>query len=497
MPSDPYSPQPDDRAAQDEAFARAFAPPSPQADPPYGAPPQNPYAPPSPFQDAVPPFGAPQDVAAQDEALARAFAPPSQTVPLSTAPPQPGLPGAVPPGPVPPGAVPVAPWGSGGWGQPGPGYPGWQQPVGPPTAWSGYAIASFVLGVLGLACCMWVGAIAFGVAALRTVKARNERGRGLAIAGISLGGLWAVVLAVVMVLGVVFGDRDPLDGPYETDDTGRTSVSGVYDLAVGECFVKLGSGKGEDVTDVETVDCSEPHYGEVFANPRLTAFVYPGKDRVVADARKSCADALFDYAPDSWAISEDLELHFFYPDQETWALDDDHYATCFLTDTSSFAKGSARQDRTALNEAQLAYLRAENRIDRAFDEQPDAKPAEDPAAYRAWALTLSVAVDREIDDLGKRDWGGVASGPVGALKGELKQALTHLRAARTATDPKVMEQELAKGEELLGFERPEAVRAALGLATGDGPGNSGKGGPNKPGGTRTDRPAPVSDLRPA
>ena len=70
MPSDPYSPQPDDRAAQDEAFSRAFAPPSPQADPPYGAPLQNPYAPlqnpyapPSPFQDAVPPFGAPQDVA--------------------------------------------------------------------------------------------------------------------------------------------------------------------------------------------------------------------------------------------------------------------------------------------------------------------------------------------------------------------------------------------------------------------------------------------------
>ncbi|MEV8097372.1 DUF4190 domain-containing protein [Kitasatospora sp. NPDC085879] len=494
MSSDPYSPQPDDRAAQDEALARAFAPPPPSGgapvhDVPNPYAPSNPYAPPAPeaVQHGVPP----QDRAARDEALARAFAPP----PPGSVPPGPIPPGAVPPGAVPP---PGAPWGGGGWGQyPGhPGAPGWQQPMGPPTAWSGYAIASFVLGVLGFACCMWVGAIAFGVAALRTVKVRNERGRGLAIAGISLGGVWAVGLAVLMVVGVVFGDRGPLSTePFDDENSsGRPGVTGVFDLASGECFVKSGSGKGEDVTDVETVDCAEPHYGEVFASPRFTAFVYPGKDKVVAEAKKSCSEALFDYTPDSWAVPEDMQVHFFYPDQETWSLDNDHYATCFMTDAGSLATGSVHQDKSALNDEQTAYLRAEHRVDRAFDEQPDAKPAEAAAAYREWAQNLSVAVDWEIDDLGKRSWGGLAAAPVAALKDELTQAMTHLKAARTATDPKVLERELAQAEELLGFERPTAVRAALGLATGGGKAG-GKGGPGAPGGVRTDRPAPVADLR--
>ncbi|MEW1913060.1 DUF4190 domain-containing protein [Kitasatospora sp. NPDC085895] len=479
MPSDPYSPQPDDRAARDDAFARAFAPPKdhrqdPQRTPPppYGAPVPNPYAAP-----------------AQDEALARAFAPPPQT------PPPGDLPiGAVPPGAVPPGAVPpAAPWGGGAWGA-GAGPYGWQQPpLGPPTAWNGYAITSFVLGVLGIACCMWVGAIAFGVAALRTVRARNERGRGLAIAGVVLGGFWAVVLAVLMVLGVVLDDRGPLGTAPFRDENGpdRTATTGVFDLTAGECFVKLGSGKGEDLTDVETVDCSEPHYGEVYATPRFTAAAYPGKDGVVADAKKGCAETLFDYAPDSWAVPEDMEIHFFYPDAATWALDDDHYATCFLTDGSSAATGTVRQDRNALNDEQMAYLRAEHRVDRAYDEQPQAKPAADPAAYREWAKKLSTAVGGEVDDLGRRSWGGLAAAPVGALKDELKQALPHLQAAGAATDPKVLERELDAAEGLLGFERPAAVRAALGLATGDGK----RDGGGAPGGVRTESPAPVADLR--
>ncbi|WP_030266651.1 DUF4190 domain-containing protein [Streptomyces sp. NRRL B-24484] len=483
MPSDPYSPQPDDRAARDEALARAFAPPQdPQqplvhTPPPFGASVPNPYAPP-----------------AGDDALARAFAPPAQTPPFGAVPPGAVPPGAVPPGAVPPGAVPPGvPWGGGAWGG-GAGPYGWQQPpMGPPTAWNGYAITSLVLGVLGLACCMWVGAIGFGVAALRTVKERNERGRGLAIAGIVLGGVWGVVLAVVMVLGLLLGDRGPLgDDPFRDGSGSGTSTStGVFDLAAGECFVKLGGGRGEDLTDVDTVDCSEPHYGEVYATPRYTEHAYPGKDGVVAGAQKSCGEAIFDYAPDSWAIPEDTDIHFFYPDKATWALDDDHYATCFLTDGSAAAKGMVRQDRTALTDEQMAYLRAEHGVDRAYDEQPPGKPAADPAAYRDWAQKLSVAVDAEVGDLGRRSWGGSAAAPVGALKDELKQALTHLQTARTATDPKALERELAAAEELLGFERPAAVRAALGLATGDGRHDGG----GAPGGVRTESPAPVADLR--
>lgn len=56
----------------------------------------------------------------------------------------------------------------------------------------GFAIASFVVGVLGGI----LISILLGVIALRRIRLTGQGGRGLAIAGFVLSGLWAAVLIV-------------------------------------------------------------------------------------------------------------------------------------------------------------------------------------------------------------------------------------------------------------------------------------------------------------
>lgn len=93
------------------------------------------------------------------------------------------------------------------------GYPGqFGHPVHPQQAWGGYpyparrgtngmAIAAMVLGILWL---WWIGsvlALIFGYVARGQIKARNEAGDGMAIAGIVLGwiGVATGILTIVLV----------------------------------------------------------------------------------------------------------------------------------------------------------------------------------------------------------------------------------------------------------------------------------------------------------
>lgn len=82
-------------------------------------------------------------------------------------------------------------------------------PPGPPRRRTdGFAIAALVLGILGGT----ILSIVFGLVALSRIKRSGGRtgGRGLAIAGISLGFLWLALIAVLVVLGLagVFDDEN-------------------------------------------------------------------------------------------------------------------------------------------------------------------------------------------------------------------------------------------------------------------------------------------------
>ena len=72
------------------------------------------------------------------------------------------------------------------------GYP--DRYLGAPTAsTNGFAVASLVLGILGpIMCICWILALVFGYVARKQIDESNGRqtGRGMAIAGITLGWVW-------------------------------------------------------------------------------------------------------------------------------------------------------------------------------------------------------------------------------------------------------------------------------------------------------------------
>ncbi len=116
-------------------------------------------------------------------------------------------PGQYPPGQYPPGQYPPGQFAPGQYGYP----PQYFNPA--PVRNNPFAITALVLGivqfVLGLALVgnivAAIPAIIFGAIALKQIRLRGERGRGMAIAGLVLGilgVLYFVLIIIVIVIGV-------------------------------------------------------------------------------------------------------------------------------------------------------------------------------------------------------------------------------------------------------------------------------------------------------
>lgn len=242
---------------------------TPPGDPqqPYGQPPQ--------------PYGAPQGGYG---------APPG-----GYGPPQGGY--GPPPGGYypPPPPQPYATPGSGG-------YP----PPKPPTNW--WAIAALVFGIIGGV----LISVVCGIIGLRKAK-EGQGGRGLAIAGLVLSGLWVVLLIIGILLFVVIG---------------RGSVDAT-DVKVGDCITEIPDTTR--VLFVEVVDCAEPHMGEVFSEVTLPDGDFPGQAAIEA-YQERCEPALASYSPDA-LFDPSIGLFVLYPTEESWGRGD-RVVTCIATSES-------------------------------------------------------------------------------------------------------------------------------------------------------------------
>ena len=110
--------------------------------------------------------------------------------------------GPYPAGPYPAGPYPAGPYAASTPPAP-PGYAVYGQPTGAPTAFSGMAIAGFVLALAGLVPCFWIWlqlpgvlGVVFSLVGLSQTRAGAKRGRGLAIAGLVVG-----VITILITIG--------------------------------------------------------------------------------------------------------------------------------------------------------------------------------------------------------------------------------------------------------------------------------------------------------
>jgi hypothetical protein len=135
-----------------------------------------------------------------------------------------------------------------------------------PGGTNGWAIAAFVIGILGGT----ILSVIFAIVALVQIRGRHQRGRGLAVAALVVSAVWVAAIASVIAYGV---------------STQGKSVRAA-DLTPGDCV-------RDRYTDqlpawVKRVRCDRPHYGEVFA-------VIP-QSGAGADG---CGPEFFTYAPNS------------------------------------------------------------------------------------------------------------------------------------------------------------------------------------------------------
>lgn len=187
----------------------------------------------------------------------------------------------------------------------------------------GVSIAALVTGVLALG----LVPVVLGALGLHRTRAGALRGRGLAVAGLVLGIVQTLVgaaLVVVLVLGgwASFRDSfvqgwDEAAGSAATD--APTTVQGAEDLSLGDCLLEDG---GPDGSDVEVVDCGQPHAAEVVDDVRTTATDFPGEDALADEADEVCWSGLEDRLTDAGLTWDGYWYGWYTPSAETWEAGD-------------------------------------------------------------------------------------------------------------------------------------------------------------------------------
>jgi hypothetical protein len=181
------------------------------------------------------------------------------------------------------------------------------------------AIASLILGILGGI----LLSVTFGLVALRQIDRRDEKGRGLALAGLALSGFWVLVVVAFLV----FAPSYP--APVRDPDLNR-ALQG-RSLAPGDC---LSGGVGS-VMSMSVVPCTDPHAAEVYTVFTFPDDPYPGDAELVAEVEKRCGRS---FAPYLTAATEDLEVRYLRPSSMSWALS--RTVTCIAADPSGTRTGS-------------------------------------------------------------------------------------------------------------------------------------------------------------
>jgi hypothetical protein len=94
----------------------------------------------------------------------------------------------------------------------------------------------------------------------------------------------------------------------------------VFELSVGDCY--LAPDDPDEITDVEVVDCDEPHDHEVFHAFELPDGEFPDDEAMVAAIEQECTgEAFTSYVGSEYASSE-IFLSPLTPSEETWDTGD-------------------------------------------------------------------------------------------------------------------------------------------------------------------------------
>jgi hypothetical protein len=324
---------------------------------------------------------------------------------------------------------------------------------------NGLAITSLITGVV---CLVPPLGMILGAIALRQIKRRGERGKGLAIAGIVLSLVSTLLVAAGFATGAF---RDALDGARKVKEEVASSSS-AFSLRTGDCFDQPGGTATEqEVERVKSVDCAKPHDAEVAGSFQLTGSAYPGVPAIEKLAEERCLTIGEKYSQDSWAVPDNAVTFYYHPTEESWRQVKDRTVTCAFAAEKGKLTGSLRADGTTLTADQLTYLEALNAVDAALAEEPEGDPEADLDGNTAWAGELEKTLGASAARLKGHTFSGAAAQPVADAVKELEKARKHWAKAADAADADTFWEHYEPGYDALPLGFGKEARAALGLST--------------------------------
>jgi hypothetical protein len=183
------------------------------------------------------------------------------------------------------------------------------------------AIASFVLGILGVA----ILSVIFGIIALKRIGTTHQSGKGFAVAGIVLSVAWAGIAVVVVVAaaGSLLGNRAPTSpGVAAPLSPGASSRSvDPFTLTSGDCFDNPTptAGQTQTVTTVVQTPCTLPHNAQIFATFNVSGSLlsYPGDAKMHSLASSGCTSRV-QASLDGSKLTDSMSIRFLYPLQNSW-----------------------------------------------------------------------------------------------------------------------------------------------------------------------------------
>ena len=235
----------------------------------------------------------------------------------------------------------------------GPGGPG--RRASAPGKANGFAVASLILGLLGITVIGAIAGVVLGILALGQIRRTGQRGRGLAIAGIAFSALWLVLIGAYFVLhggnspskppASTGHSSSPTPGPSSTASHGPLSTN-VFALKPGQCFQNPPASQTVlGVTYVTVVPCSTPHNAQAFVQFTAAGASYPGVDALKRQADTGCHARIKKNVQTS-KIKNSMTLHYLYPLQSSWTSGH-KTITCLIVNSKPNMKTSLLRTHSA------------------------------------------------------------------------------------------------------------------------------------------------------
>ncbi|WP_406174949.1 DUF4190 domain-containing protein [Streptomyces sp. NBC_00996] len=318
--------------------------------------------------------------------------------------------------------------------------------------------------VTSLLCLAPLGLI-FGAVALLQISRNGQRGKGLAIAGISVSG--AVLLLVGLAAPLIDFKVWTLPARSDSGEAAGPGWTTVHSLTAGDCF-DPGSGLPERDTlalggaSVRLVPCDESHRGEVYGTFALSGEgEFPGRDGIAAIARPRCVRLFLDYSMDPMAFGR-LQTYYFHPDERGWDAGR-RTVVCWVARLDmTELDSSVQRDASDLDPAQLAFLSAVKPLSIGAALRPVKSPQQDLPGATAWADQMAEAQTETIRMLKDTELPG-AEQPTEQLVAELEKGLPFWRQASEASDADTFLGHLQSVDQHSGNKYVRRIRGLLDL----------------------------------